>query len=197
MVEATYLEGRCLEFDRDSHTYAVDGIEVPSVTTLVKSRFPHMYESVKPEILQAAAERGTMIHAAIERFCRTGWEAYIPELTGFKALMEVYDFRVRSNEAPVILFRHGEPVAAGTTDLVFEMDGVKCGADIKTTARLDKDYLEAQLNLYRIGFAQTYGIGWEKLYALHLRGTVKTLTEIPVNEDLAEEILEEYLEGIC
>ena len=197
MVEAIYLAGRCLEFDRDTHTYAVDGIEVPSVTTLLQNRFPGKYAGVRPDVLRAAAERGTQIHAAIERFCRTGWEAYIPEMSGFKSLQEDYGFRVMGNEMPVIIFADGEAVAAGTTDLVLEMDGNKCGADIKTTSRLDKDYLEAQLNLYRIGFEQTYGVRWDKLYALHLRGTVKTMTEIPVNEELAREILENYMEGLC
>jgi len=197
MVEAITLSGRCLEFDPESHTYAVDGVVVPSVTTLLEKEFPETYSRVRPDVLRAAAERGTQIHAAIERFCRTGWEAYIPEISGFKALQEVYGFRVMGNEMPVIIFTDGEPVAAGTTDLVLEMDGYKCGADIKTTARLVKDRLEAQLNLYRIGFEQTYGVRWDRLYALHLRGTVKTLTEIPVNEELAREIIENYMEALC
>ena len=84
MVEATYLSGRCLEFDHDTHTYAVDGIEVPSVTTLLQTRFPGKYAGVRPDVLRAAAERGTQIHAAFERFCRTCWEAYIPYMSGFK-----------------------------------------------------------------------------------------------------------------
>lgn len=197
MVEAIYLAGRCLEFDHESHTYAVDGIEVPSVTTMLQNRFPGKYAGVRPDVLRAAADRGTKIHAAIERFCRTGWEAYIPEMSGFKSLQEDYGFRVRGNEMPVIIFADGEPVAAGTTDLVLEMGGNKCGADIKTTSRLDKEYLEAQLNLYRIGFEQTYGVRWDKLYALHLRGTVKTMTEIQVNEELAREIIENYMEAVC
>lgn len=197
MVESIYLAGRCLEFERESHTYAVDGIVVPSVTTILKSRFPDTYSCVKPEVLQAAAERGTQIHAAIERFCRTGWEACLPEIDGFKDLMDRHGLRVFGNELPLILFDAGEPVAAGTADLVFEMDGCTCGADIKTTSRLYKDYLECQLNLYRLGYEQTYGSLWDKLYALHLRGDHKKLVEIPVNEELAFEIIRRYKEETC
>lgn len=193
MVESITLNGRCLEFDTEAHTYTVDGIAVPSVTQVVRNRFPDMYRTVPEPVLRAAADRGSAIHAAIERYCQTGWDRGLQELTGFKALCEVYDITQISNELPVIICDGDEPVMAGTTDLVFDRGGLLCGGDIKTTARLDREYLECQLNLYRIGYEQTYGVRWDKLYALHLRGTVKTLTEIPVNEDLARDIIREVL----
>jgi hypothetical protein len=55
-----------LTFDEASHSYHVDGVYVPSVTTILKPL--SQYGQVNPAVLAKAAELGTMVHAATELY---------------------------------------------------------------------------------------------------------------------------------
>ena len=68
-------------------------------------------------------------------------------------------------------------------------------ADIKTTATLDKEYLAYQLNLYRVGYMQSYGEDIAQLYGVHLREDKRKLVKIPINEGAAWDIINEYERG--
>ena len=80
-------------------------------------------------------------------------------------------------------------------DLILDINGDTAIADIKTTATLDKEYLAYQLNLYRIGYMQSYGIEITQLYGVHLREDKRKLVNIPVNEGIAWDIIDEYERG--
>jgi hypothetical protein len=64
--------------------------------------------------------------------------------------------------------------------------------DIKRTSALDKNYLAYQLNLYRIAYQQCYGTQIGFLRGLHLREDTRKYVTLPINENLAYEILNEY-----
>lgn len=182
-----------LEFYDDDHIYLVDGVRVPSITQILQRKFGKKYIHVSSAVLQSAADKGTAVHEAIYRYCTDGTEDESRELRGFKFLQKQYGFKVLGNEIPVILFL-GEPIAAGRLDMVLEMNGEVGGADIKRTAVLDKDYLAYQLNLYRIAYRQTYGIEWQFLRGIQLREYVRRFVPIPIAEDLAWEMVNDYLE---
>ena len=184
-----------LEFLEDTHTYLVNGIIVPSITQILRKRFGHKYDGIPAELLNERARYGTVVHKAIEVWCRNGDDCDLPEVRNFKFLQKIHGFAVHRNEVPVILYREGEPCAAGRLDLILEKDGQLAVADVKTTSALDKEYLGCQLNLYRTAYRQSYGEDCGKLYGIHLRGDKRKLTEIPVNEDIVEDILKEYEEG--
>lgn len=186
------LNGHELEYFDDGHLYLVDGVLVPSITQLLELRFGGAYSGIASEVLAEAARKGTEVHAAIERLCKTGQPADLPEVGGFIALQAEHRFTVKRNEVPVILERDGEPVAAGRFDLEIEADGILGGADIKRTSRLLKDKLAAQLNLYRLANMQTYGVEWSFLRGLQLREDVARYVEVPVSEGLANDIIEEW-----
>ena len=186
------IRGHTLEYIDDIHTYLVDGVIVPSVTQILKIRFGNKYDNVSRQTLQRAAEKGTEVHEAIENYCKHGTESNLVEVRNFKFLQKQYQFKVLDNEVPVILFKDGEPIAAGRLDLVLEMDGKIGGGDIKRTSTLDKNYLAYQLNLYRIAYLQCYDVGWEFLKGVHLRENVRKFIGIPINEQLAWELVEEY-----
>lgn len=188
------IKGMTLEYFDDSHTYVVDGVIVPSITGLLKKKFPGQYRNVSPDILNEAARRGTETHEAIERYCRYGFEVDMPELRNFKFLQKRYDFEVLENEVPVILLNEGEPIAAGRLDMVIKMDGKIGGADIKRTAGLNKEYVGYQLNLYRIAYRQCYEFEWEFLRAIHLKDDTRKFVNIPINEGMTWEFIKEYLE---
>ncbi len=188
------INGHCLEYIDESHLYVVDGIIVPSVTQILKYKFGGMYGKVDPAVLQRAADKGTAVHDAIEKYCKTGEESELPEVHNFQFLMDQYHFQPVDNEVPVILFgRNHEPLAAGRLDLVLrEMDHLGLG-DIKRTSVLNKEYLAYQLNIYRIAYQQCYDTSIDFLRGVHLREDVRKYVEIPINEEMAWELVEEYI----
>lgn len=189
------IKGHTLEFFEDEHLYLVDGVIVPSITQILSHKFGGKYAHVRRDVLERAAQAGTAVHEAIERYCTTGEESDLPELRNFKFLQRQYGFVVRKNEVPVILFLADEPIAAGRLDLVLQMGIEFGGADIKRTSALDKEYLAYQLNLYRIAYRQCYGIEWEFLKGIHLRDEVRKFVDIPINEDMAWQLVNDYLEA--
>lgn len=178
-----------LEFFDDGHIYLVDGIVVPSITQILNVRFGAAYANVPPDVLKRAAERGTMIHAQIENFIKTG-EANEFSLP-FSQCLETCGLHPIDCEIPVILHENGNPVAAGRLDLLLGREGKMGIADIKTTKKLNTDYLFYQLNLYRIAFMQSYNSPIEFLGGVHLRESAK-YAEIEINENKALEIVTEW-----
>ena len=192
MLETWDIKGHIVEYDDATHTYFCDGIELPSITTMMKVLFGHKYDDVDPEILQRASERGTFIHNAIENYCKTGEEINLMELKGFKFLQKKKGFDILENEVPIILFDKDTPIACGRLDLVL-LEGEDTGlGDIKATYELDTNYLTYQLNLYRLGYQQCYGEEIKFLRGLHLRKKVAKYVDIEINEDKAKEIINLY-----
>ena len=178
------IAGKTLEYFDDEHLYLVDGIIVPSITQVVKGiAIVGRYHNVAPDVLKKAADKGTAVHEAIENYVKNGVDSELPEVRGFKFLQRQYNFQTLESEVPVILFSGAEPVAAGRLDLVIQIDGFLGGADIKRTAVLDKNYLFYQLNLYRLAYLQSYGIGWKFLRGIHLREEKRKFVEIPLADD--------------
>lgn len=189
------IQGHILEYYDSDHVYLVDGVIVPSITQILKFRFGKKYDGVSRAVLNRASENGTAVHEAIETLCKTGEIIDIPEVKNFLFLQRQYKFEVMENEVPVILFLNDEPVSAGRLDMVLRMNGQIGGADIKRTSALDKEYLALQLNLYRIAYRQCYGVEWEFLRGIHLREDVRKFVTIPVNEDVAWQLVHDYLKG--
>ena len=193
-MESWEIKSHTLEYIDETHTYLVDGVIVPSITQIMKIKFGNKYNNIPKEILNNAAKKGTEVHEAIERLCKTGEVTDLKEVKNFMFLQKQYKFEVLENEIPIILFKNDKPIAGGRLDLVLRQNGVVGGADIKRTSNLDKKYLEAQLNLYRIGYRQCYGVEWEFLKGLHLRENVRRFVDLPINENMAWSLINEYLE---
>ena len=189
------IKGHTLEYIDESHTYLCDGVIGPSVTQILKIKFGGKYKGVSKRTLERAAYKGTEVHRAIELYCKEGAESELPELRNFKFLKSKYGFEVLDNEVPVILFKDGEPIAGGRLDLVISMDGKIGLADIKRTSALDKEYLAYQLNMYRIAYQQCYNRQISFLKGVHLRENVRKLVDIPINEEVTMELVNEYLRG--
>ena len=193
-METWELAGVTLEYDNDTHTYIADGVILPSVTQVLSVKFGKKYDYVKPETLKRACNYGTAIHEAIEKYCTQGIDDGSKELRDYKFLETHYNIKPMANEIPVILFADDKPIAAGRLDMVADINGEVAVADIKTTSTLDKEYLGYQLNLYRIGLRQCYGIEAAALYGIHLRPDKRKLVNIPISETFAYAIVNEYYE---
>ena len=51
-----------IEFDEEKHIYKVDGVEIPSVTSLLSYITAGHYGAINPGVLQQAALKGTLVH---------------------------------------------------------------------------------------------------------------------------------------
>ena len=186
------VNGYELEYIHESHMYIVDGVIVPSVTQILDCKFGKKYDFVSPQVLRRAAEKGTAVHEAIEQFERYGTESALKELRNYKFLKKAYGFECLESEIPVILFKNGDPVAAGRLDMVVAMNDKTGLADIKRTSALDKNYLAYQLNMYRIAYQQSYGVQIDFLRGIHLREDTRRFVDIPIKENIVWEVLEEW-----
>ena len=183
------INGGLLEYIDETHTYLFDGVVVPSVTQLLQKKFGNKYDGIPKNVLERAAERGTVLHKAIEDYEQQGTLTDLVELHNWIALKAEHDFHVMGNEIPVVLLNDGVAVAAGRCDLFLAKHGVFGLADIKRTYKLDRRYLTYQLNIYRVAFMQSYGVEIDFLRGVHLREEISKYVEIPINESLVNEIL--------
>ena len=187
------IKDHVLEYIDSTHTYICDGEIIPSITQIMKIKFGNKYDGVGKDVLTKAAQKGTAVHEAIERYCKTGEVKDLKEVKNFIFLQKHYGFEVLDNELPILLFKDNKTVAAGRLDLVLDIKGSIGIGDIKRTATLDKEYLTYQLNLYRIGYQQSYDKEVKYLSGLHLRENTRKYVNIAINEEKAMELVEEYL----
>lgn len=194
-MESFKIKDGILEYEDITHTYLYNGVVIPSITQLLKLKFPDKYKDVPKFVLRKAAEKGTALHKAIEDYENTGIITELKEFGNYIRLKNRYNFTVRENEKPVVLFSGKDAVAAGRFDMLTEENGVIGLEDIKRTAKLDKAAVELQLNLYRIGLRQSYGIEANYLKVIHLREDVAERVELQINELRTKSILKDILKG--
>ena len=180
-----------LEYYDDEHLYLFDGVILPSVTQIIDGKF-NDYADVPKDVLNRAAERGTKVHKQIENFCKSGVDDGSTAIRNFKFLQSQYGFEVLDNELPVVIFENDIPVACGRLDMTIEMDGRVGIADIKTCSALNKPKIAYQLNMYRLGLMQSYGVQAEFLKIIHIRDNVRKFIDMPINEEETYKLIEEY-----
>ena len=196
--ETHEVAGHVVEYDDSTHSYIVDGIEVPSVTQLLKRRFGGKYDGIPKAVLENAARLGTMIHEAIEEAEKGDTDTYEPpeevkdEYRSYRFLKKQYGFTCIGNEILVLIPHKGEIIAAGRMDMLVSSREGKTGvADIKRTSVLDENYLSYQLTLYALGLKHITGTEAEFGRCIWLRKTERKYKAIPFCFDLVEELLEE------
>ena len=193
-METFSIKGGTLEFFPETHTYLYDGLMLQSVTQILGVKYKNDYASVPPAVLNNAAQRGTAVHKAIENYNNSGYDDGSEAVRNFKFLQKQYGFEVLDSELPLVLFKDDMPIACGRLDMTMLMDGETGIADIKTVSALNKDKIAYQLNLYRIGLMQSYGVNAKFLKIIHLRDGIRKVIDCPVNEGMTWELIERYLE---
>ena len=195
MIESWEIAGGTLEYIDESHTYIYDGIILPSITQILKTKFGNKYDGVDTKVLQRASEKGTEVHQAIEDYEKRSIDnPACTELRNYKFLKKQFGFNCIDNEVPIVLFYEGKPVSAGRVDLILEDEGKVGIADIKRTSVFDKEYVAYQTNLYRIGYQQSYNQEVSFLRGIHLRDKTRKYIEIPIKETEVLEFLKNYIE---
>lgn len=194
MMETFSIKGGTLEYFDDTHTYLYDGLMLPSVSRILESKFNGEYKNVPPAVLNNAAQRGTAVHKAIENYNNSGYDDGSEAVRNFKFLQKQYGFEVLDSELPLVIFKDDMPIACGRLDMTMLIDGQTGIADIKTVSALNKEKIAYQLNLYRIGLMQSYGVDAQFLKIIHLRDGIRKVIDSPINEGMTWELIEKFLE---
>jgi hypothetical protein len=166
-----------LQFFDEGHIYMLDGERLPCVSDLCRFLHREIYRDAPLWQMEAAADRGTKVHAATEALDRTGRaeieEEYLPYLQAYSAFRKEHDVQWELIEYPDY---HPAHRYAGTIDRYGTVDGLKTLLDIKTTYRVYKPLCSASLNLYRM-MLEARGKSVERLQILHLKkdGTYKLI----------------------
>ena len=195
MIKTYEYENYTLEFDDETHRYIVNGIITPSVSKLLSLKFDD-YPNVPKAVLQAAADRGTEMHKAIEVYEKTGKESDLQEFRNYLFLKKHFKIENVENELPVAYFEDGLPVFAGTIDQVCEIDGVLAINDFKRVSAPNKEKIAYQVNLYRLAYNQTFGVEVKALSFMQLRESVRKFTQLPINEEVIKAFLAEVKENV-
>ena len=193
-METFSIKGGTLEYFDETHTYLYDGLILPSVTQILGVKYKNDYASVPPSVLDNASKRGTAVHKAIENYNNLGYDDGSEAVRNFKFLQKQYGFEVLDSELPIVIFKDDMPIACGRLDMTMLMDGETGIADIKTVSALNKEKIAYQLNLYRIGLMQSYGVDAKFLKIIHLRDGIRKVIDSPINEGMTWELIEEFLE---
>lgn len=158
-------------FDEQTHTYYLGDKVLPSVTQIIESTIPKFekkYENVNENILKQAAEKGTLIHSEIEAYIKRNYIGFTTELTNF---INIVTDKKLSNIQSEVKVHNNE--FAGTIDIIAQK-GISTKknilADIKTTYKIDKEYISWQLSLYNylLSFVQP-DLKIDEFYVIWLR----------------------------
>ena len=172
-----------ISFDPDTHTYTIDGVEVPSVTTVCRF-LAYDQKSDKPWLARVAADRGTRVHEACAAI---DYGLYPEETEDISGYLKAYrrflkDYRP-DWEGIEYTVGSAEIGMAGTIDRFGTLyDGRRCILDIKTGTQLHDAPLRAQLTGYKRLLALDRGFYPEYLYALQLSKD-GTYTMVDVRQD--------------
>lgn len=192
------IRGHMVVFHEDSHEYYVDGVKVPSVTELVR-KYSELhglddYTTVPSGSPRKAAPKGTTIQQEIERYEKDGAEGSSEEFRNYLELKGKCGIKAESSGLPVLIFDgSGKPVCAGRLDLCGTVMGGSAIIGIRRTAKIYKAKVSLQLNLYRLGYKESYGEPCESLYVLRLRRSASEFARIPVDENYAYALLGECI----
>ncbi len=190
-MEAWEINGHYVEFDSKSHIYIADGVIVPSVTQILKTRF-NDYASVSRSVLERASAKGTELHKAIEVYEKTGQESDLKEFKNYLFLKKHIRFKNISNEIPIIYEEAGRVLFAGQIDQIIEIEGILGINDFKRVSSPNKDKIAYQLNLYKMGYEQSYQKQIKHLSFMQLREDTRRFYPLPINEQATKSLLKEF-----
>lgn len=153
-----------IEYLDDVHCYLINGVMVPSVSELIRFRFPEAYKGIPEKILKQKASYGSKVHDYIQKFVSK--EFSLDELQKknidpnikiaveqFESLRKKWAFQIEDMEKIV----HYKNKYAGRYDIK-TIDNLII--DIKTTSELHEEWLALQLGLYQMADGINSGISY-------------------------------------
>lgn len=164
-------------FDQEAHTYQLNGALLSGITGVIERQlFPKKYDNIPKYILDNAAQRGSFIHEQIELADTLG---IIPPCDEAKNYLEKINAEGLTVEESEYLVSDNEHYAS-CIDKVFRKDDTTFHlGDIKTTYKLDKEYVRWQLSIYAYFFElQNPEAKVERLFGIWLRGKIADIVDV-------------------
>ena len=193
-MKSWIINSHTLEFDEEEHIYICNGLIVASVTQILQTKF-NDYAGVPRQIMEQASEKGTALHKAIELYETTGQTSDLKEFRNYLFLKKHKGFKNISNEVPIIYEENGRVLFAGQLDQIIELDGMLGINDFKRVSAPNKEKIAYQLNLYKMGYEQSYHKQIDFLTFTQLREDARKFLPLPINEEMARQLIKEYYGG--
>ena len=164
-------------FDPEAHTYTLDGVLLRGITGMIESQlFPAKYSGIPDYVMKKAADRGHFVHEVCELVDDLGVSHESEEAKNYQNLKEIYGLNYEASE---YLVSDNEHFASCIDKVYRESETDFSLADIKTTYRLDREYVRWQLSIYAYLFEmQNPGCRVVRLFAIWLRGSTSGLVEV-------------------
>lgn len=161
-----------LDFDEEKHIYSLRGIQLPSVTQIMKPMSLMLYDGIPMQTLSEAANRGTRAHEQISNSVLYGViesdDDTKPYIEAFKLFEDMYNPVWLASEYRTY---HKQLRYAGTIDLIGYVtpdDGTGVDViDLKTTAAWHPVMIATQTAAYSEAL-RSHGIKVRKQFGLQL-----------------------------
>lgn len=183
-------------FDKDTHTYTTpEGVRLQGITGIIERQlFPDKYSGVPEFVMKRAAERGSFVHEVCELVDDLDIDHESEEARNYQKIKESYGLQYEASE---YLVSDNEHFASCIDKVYRESDSEFSLGDIKTTYKLDKEYVRWQLSIYAYLFErQNPGCKVVRLFAIWLRGRISELLEVErIPDGIILELLSAEIEG--
>lgn len=165
----TISEVEGLTFDEDTHIYRVDGIEVPSVSAVMRPLSNAKYDGISSRTLEKAAAKGTSVHNGIENYIKFGIEDVPEEHQGyFQAFLDWWKQYNPVVVASEVRLFNNQLGYAGTADLIAYVEDALTLIDYKSTYTVSEMTCGVQLEAYDRALL-TMGVEVKAKKILHLQ----------------------------
>lgn len=129
-------------FNELDHTYTLDGKSLSGVTSMLsRTLFKDKYKGISKEVLAKAADYGHNIHEQIELVDSLGVTSDTPAVQDYLRIKADLGVKTLASEYLV----SDESEIASSIDTIFDDLSL---VDLKTTSKLDMEYLSWQLSTY-------------------------------------------------
>lgn len=183
-------------FDPEAHTYHTpEGVELQGITGMLhRQLFPDEYRDVPQHILDRAAQRGHTVHQLCELADDLGITPEEPDGLAYVRLRDEMGLVYRASE---YLVSDNRRFASAIDKVYEEGDDAFTLADVKTTYRLNEDYVRWQLSIYAYLFElQNPGARVVRLLALWVRdGRASAFPMERIPSNIVTSLLEAEAEG--
>lgn len=183
-------------FNQEAHTYTLNGVQLQGITGMIKRQlFPKKYENVPQFILERAAQRGSFVHEVCELVDDLSVSHESLEAKNYQRLKSEHNLVYESSE---YLVSDNEYFASCIDKVYRESDNEFSLGDIKTTYKLDKEYVRWQLSIYAYLFEmQNTGAKVKRLFAIWLRCDVAELVEVErISSEIIVNLLSAEISGL-
>lgn len=183
-------------FNQEAHTYTLNGVQLQGITGMIERQlFPKKYENVPQFILDRAAERGSFVHEVCELVDDLGVSHASLEAKNYQKLKEENNLLYEVSE---YLVSDNEYFASCIDKVYRESESEFSLGDIKTTYKLDNEYVRWQLSIYAYLFElQNPWAKVKRIFAIWLRGEIAELVEEErIPSDIIVNLLSAEISGL-